>query len=504
MLSLSAVFVAVCMVLIAASSGAVSYLLLGFTGAESSIIGVAALTGLALYNTVSTRLRDRSDVGGQIADLSRGTADLARQVAEFSRRLSALESESLRGRAALATPAATPLAAELSELGIVVKELAETVAHHQTALANLTAAPAVVAEAAAPAVVPAAEPVATVAQAAPVETAPAPVAAPVAAKPAPVTLLPTGPLKGMEREAIVAAIREAVEANRIDLYLQPIVTLPQRKVRYYEAMVRLRTADGTLLAPTDFLPYAEGSGLMPKIDSMMLFRCVQVVRRLLSKNRDISLFCNVSASTLIDPQFFPQFADFMDANRAIAPSLVFEFTQAAYRAFGAIESESIAALAEHGFRFSMDNVTDLRLEPRDLADRGFRFIKVPAALLLNQADVKGNDIHPADFSGLLGRFGIELIAERIEGEGVVVDLLDYDVRFGQGFLFSPPRPVRPEALQGIADRNDVVVREAAAEPDAAPGPVAATPADPVAGARPAPPTRLGKAMVQLARNAAAS
>jgi hypothetical protein len=43
---------------------------------------------------------------------------------------------------------------------------------------------------------------------------------------------------------------------------------------------------------------------------------------------------------------------------------------------------------------------------------------------------------------------IDLIAERVETETTVVDLLDYDVRFGQGFLFSPPRPVRAEALQG--------------------------------------------------------
>ncbi len=52
------------------------------------------------------------------------------------------------------------------------------------------------------------------------------------------------------------------------------------------------------------------------------------------------------------------------------------------------------------------------------------------------------------------RSGIDLIAERIESENMVVDLLDYDVRFGQGFLFSPPRPVRAEALQsaaGVAD-----------------------------------------------------
>ena len=44
----------------------------------------------------------------------------------------------------------------------------------------------------------------------------------------------------------------------------------------------------------------------------------------------------------------------------------------------------------------------------------------------------------------------------------MVDLLDCDVRFGQGFLFSPPRPVRAEALQGIADRGDVVARDIAA------------------------------------------
>ena len=74
-------------------------------------------------------------------------------------------------------------------------------------------------------------------------------------------------------------------------------------------------------------------------------------------------------------------------------------------------------------------------------------------------------------SDLLGRFGIDLIAERIEAEGAVVDLLDYDVRFGQGFLFSPPRPVRAEALQGAdagktdatkADSADQAKRDAAA------------------------------------------
>jgi cyclic-di-GMP phosphodiesterase TipF (flagellum assembly factor) len=69
---------------------------------------------------------------------------------------------------------------------------------------------------------------------------------------------------------------------------------------------------------------------------------------------------------------------------------------------------------------------------------------VPAALLLDLKQTSASDIHPSDLSDLLGRFGIDLIAERIEGERAVVDLLDYDVRFGQGFLFAPPRPLRPE------------------------------------------------------------
>jgi cyclic-di-GMP phosphodiesterase TipF (flagellum assembly factor) len=188
---------------------------------------------------------------------------------------------------------------------------------------------------------------------------------------------------------------------------------------------------------------------------------VQVVRRLLMKNRDVGLFCNLSITTLTDGGF-PHLLEFVDANRAIASSLVFEFTQSAIRAMGPAEHDSLAALAARGFRFSMDNLADLVVEPRELTDRGFRFIKVPAELLLSRIAGIGN-IHPADFSDQLGRFGIDLIAERIESEARVVELLDYDVRFGQGFLFSPPRPVRQEALVNAAAVNSAAEPKSAAD-----------------------------------------
>jgi cyclic-di-GMP phosphodiesterase, flagellum assembly factor TipF len=441
---LTAVFVAACMVFIAGSFGAALYYLLGLSAAEASLVSIAAMTGLAVYNAVARRSRDERDISVQIADLSRGTADLARQLGEFGRRLAAAEVK-VGTAVDMAVAAAKPVAAEIDELGALVRQLAETVATHDAAIGQVYPVTA-----AATLRIPEAG-VAPGLERGPIENGEiersrgGEVATPSNAA--------SGRLKTMGRDAVVAMIRDAIEGNRVDVFLQPIVSLPQRKVRFYEALARLRTAEGELLTPSEFLPYAENTGLMPRIDNLVLFRCVQVARRLLSKNRDVGMFCNVSGETLADPEFFAQFSDFLEANRALAPSLVLEFTQAAYRAMGPIENEGLAALANRGFRFSLDNVSDLRVEPRDLAERSFRFLKVSAALLLDRTGRTVSDIHPADLSGLLSRFGLELIGERIESEGVVVDLLDYDVRYGQGLLFSPPRPVRAEIMQTAGDRG---------------------------------------------------
>jgi cyclic-di-GMP phosphodiesterase, flagellum assembly factor TipF len=473
MLRISAIFIAACMVLIAGSIGFVVYLRFGFTGAESALVALGTLTALAVYNAIAARKNDRLETSNQLANLARGSGDLARQLAEFGRRLNAMEVkvETVIDRA-LAT--AQPLAAEIEELSTLVKQIADSVAMHEVTLADAARAkdregerrPATAA--AGPPPVAAAAP-ATAAPAAPAEATPAaPVAVGASPSAPPSAPAPTerkvAAFAGMDRDAIVATIRRAIDSGKIDLHLQPVVTLPQRKVRYYEALSRLKAESGDLVPAGDFLAYAESGALMPRLDNLSALRCVQVVRRLLLKNRDIGLFCNLAGATLTDSSF-PKFLEFMEANRAIAAALVFEFTQSAVRAMGPIEHESLAALAERGFRFSLDNLTDLRVNARELNERGFRFVKVPAPLLFNRVSVVATDIHPADFSDLLGRYGIDLIAERIESESTVVDLLDYDVRFGQGFLFSPPRPVRAEALQsgnGVNGDGKEAAKDAAA------------------------------------------
>jgi cyclic-di-GMP phosphodiesterase TipF (flagellum assembly factor) len=438
MVRISAIFIAACMVLIAGSLGVVVYLRFGLTGAESALVALGTLTALSVYNAIAARKHDRLEATNQLANLARGSGDLARQLAEFGRRLNTVEvkTDSVIDRA-LAT--AQPLSAEIEELSTLVKQLADSVAAHDVALGV-----ALGAERRPQGSAIEATPAADAAMPAPTNGAPMPPV--VASAPAAPVERKIAAFAGLDRDGTIAAIGKALDASRVDLYLQPVVTLPQRKVRYYEALSRLKAENGELVAAGDFIAYAEAGSLMPKLDHLSALRCVQVVRRLLLKNRDIGLFCNLSGATLTDSGF-PKFLEFMEANRAIAPALVFEFTQSAVRAMGPIEHESMAALAERGFRFSMDNLTDLRVDARELNERGFRFVKAPATLLFNRVGAASTDIHPADFSDLLGRFGIDLIAERIETETMVVDLLDYDVRFGQGNLFSPPRPVRAEALQ---------------------------------------------------------
>jgi cyclic-di-GMP phosphodiesterase, flagellum assembly factor TipF len=477
MIRISTIFIAVCMVLVAASLGLVLYSWAGISGYESALVALTALTFLILYNAVSMRLRDRTDVGGQIADLSRGTADLARQVAEFGRRLSAIEGKVVSANSAGADRMQSVIG-EINELGVLVKQLATTVATHEEMIAAIP--PAVPP----PPPAPLSRPETGAAPSPAAETTPS-----AAREPAPAasTAAPS-----RSQNQLIAAVKHAIEENRLDIYLQPMVTLPQRKVRYYEAVTRLRDDKDQVLVAEDFIATAESAGLIGRIDHAVMLRCVQVLRRLMVRNKDVGVFCNVSATTLTNPTNFTQCLDFLEANRALAPSLVLEFKQSAIRGFGPAETENLAALAQRGYRFSIDHVTDLRFEPRELADRGVRFIKVPASLLLDPKQSSTSDIHPSDLSDLLGRFGIDLIAEKIEGERAVVDLLDFDVRFGQGFLFAPPRPLRPEGASATGGATVTKPQEANGQGNPAPVETAAA-IDP-------PPRATGNAA--LARRAA--
>jgi len=248
-----------------------------------------------------------------------------------------------------------------------------------------------------------------------------------------------------QRGGLLETIRASLEQNRVDLYLQPIVSLPQRKLRYYEALSRLRSEDGGVIMPAQFIQVAGPAGLMSVVDNLLLFRCVQILRRLSHKNREVGLFCNISRETLLDAEFFPQFLDYMKANKDLAGQIVFEFHQAAVLAAGPAGEANLAKLAGLGFALSMDHVSTLALDFARLRSIGFRHLKVRASLLTG--GLAGSSIAPEDFSRLLARHGLGLIAEHVEDEKTVLQLLDYAVEFAQGFLFGEPRAVREDGAK---------------------------------------------------------
>jgi cyclic-di-GMP phosphodiesterase, flagellum assembly factor TipF len=255
---------------------------------------------------------------------------------------------------------------------------------------------------------------------------------------------------------MLETIRASLEQNRVDLYLQPIVSLPQRKLRFYEALSRLRSEDGKVIMPEQYIKVAAPAGLMSVVDNLLLFRCVQIVRRLTQKQRDVGVFCNISGDTLTDLEFFPQFLEYMHHNRDLAGHIVFEFAQDAVTKAGGQGEANLAYLASLGFALSMDHVTSLSIDFARLKKIGFRHIKVRAHTLAYGMNNAQSPIAAEDFKRVLERNGLNLIAERVEDEKTVVQLLDYGVDFAQGYLFGEPRAVREETLKAVEKDASVV------------------------------------------------
>ena len=117
----------------------------------------------------------------------------------------------------------------------------------------------------------------------------------------------------------------------------------------------------------------------------------------------------------------------------------------------AFTGRQLARLAKQGYRFSMDNLTHLDIDLEELSSRHFGYIKVPAATLLTGMKEARSRFLSSDIKQAMRRFGIDLIAEKIEEEATVVGLLEYELDFGQGYLFGEPRRSRgPDELQSTA------------------------------------------------------
>jgi len=295
---------------------------------------------------------------------------------------------------------------------------------------------------------------------APVEPEPAttaPAARAAEAPPAPIPLRAAAPLPETapaeeqssaaapaDEAALLRAVRDALTHDFVELVLQPVVSLPQRRRRFYECTTRIRDGENRVIAAADYIPVAERAGLVAAIDNILLFRCIQLVRSLRRRDETVDFFCNVSAATLRDESFFADFVDYLAQHPEPAAHLIFEFSHLEFDGQGPRARALLERLRALGCRLSVDGAEPERLDPAALAARGVGFVKLGAGALLDYAQHYGAAAAAALMQDIADA-GLVAIVERVEEEDSLRELLDFGPDFGQGYLFGEPRPARSAA-----------------------------------------------------------
>ncbi len=269
-------------------------------------------------------------------------------------------------------------------------------------------------------------------------------------EPANAASLPMPPIAmGLSETEMVDLLRDGLREHGVELALQPIVSLPQRKRRYFECFSRVRTADGRVMVPEQYLDVAERYGLVTAIDNMLLFRCIQMLRRLRKANANVGFFLNISHRTLADRDFFREFINLMAQNAELAPAIVFEFSQRSLEAADESLGRDLDRLAQLGYRFSVDQVSTFDVNVAALSSKHFRFMKIEAARLVHAAANGSMGDDPKAFKKMLDSYGVDLIVDRIESEPMLLELLDLHIDFGQGYLFGEPRIAKAESTPAL-------------------------------------------------------
>jgi cyclic-di-GMP phosphodiesterase TipF (flagellum assembly factor) len=244
------------------------------------------------------------------------------------------------------------------------------------------------------------------------------------------------PIRLIKREdQLLSVIRSSLAENRVDLYLQPVVGLPSRRPAHYECFSRVRDEEGRIILPRQYMKVAESKGLIGTIDNLLLFRLIQLVRRLGRRRPEVRFFCNMSRHSMEDEEFFPQFIDFMTGNEEFRDRLVFEIGQEDYYLLSGDVKDRLMTLGRKGFAFSMDTVKDFNKDFTLLADRKFQYIKADIGDLMASHPEEG-DVDA--WKSFLRRKGMKLIASRIESEELVLQALEARVELAQGYLFGEP------------------------------------------------------------------
>ena len=183
-----------------------------------------------------------------------------------------------------------------------------------------------------------------------------------------------------ERAAFFADLNDAVEANRVDFLVQPVLSLPDRKPVMYQAAIELRDMEGCTLHFADCLSDEPGRDMVPALDDRIVYKSLQMVDRLKTGHHVRGVYCPVDAQSLTDDDFFAELLEAVGDASAHNGELVFEVLKDQLGENREVLSERLQVLAGRGFRFALSGGDALDMDLSWLRKLGFRHFKLDATL----------------------------------------------------------------------------------------------------------------------------
>jgi diguanylate cyclase (GGDEF)-like protein len=247
-----------------------------------------------------------------------------------------------------------------------------------------------------------------------------------------------------ERMALERDLRHALERDQLDLYYQPLVELVDDRVLGFEALLRWHHPERGLVAPDQFIPIAEETGLIVAIGSWVLRR---VCRQLAQWPEEVYASANLSALQ-IKPELVTEVTEQL-AQHAITPQrLVLEITES--MVLDPSTKPVVASLRALGVQLALDDFGTGYSSLGSLQRFPLDIVKLDRSLI--ESITHGTGVAVVRAAAELGQaLGVDVIAEGIESQAQLDALRDLGCPIGQGYLFAKPLPVAE--AQRLIDRS---------------------------------------------------
>jgi diguanylate cyclase (GGDEF)-like protein len=236
-----------------------------------------------------------------------------------------------------------------------------------------------------------------------------------------------------ERAANVRATDEILSAlnqRRIFILFEPVVEIASRKPAFYECLMRIKRADGSLLAVNEFIPWAERLGLVRLLDHRVLDL---VAAEMLASPR-LNASVNVSAASTADPDWWASLAARLRAHSGVAERLTVEITETA--AIQDIDETRnwVARVKELGCRIAIDDFGAGNTSFRNLRKLAVDLIKIDGAFVQHLVQVPDDRAFVHSMIDLGRRLGVKTVAEWVQDEASAAMLADWGCDYLQGAL----------------------------------------------------------------------